>query len=89
MRHFGTFLNPQVASTVGYKQLYDKYATNAREEKDNFEKVSSYYPAWVPVYVQELAKLFLPLIGWLAETDLTFLKVLRFSFPVPLEKNEG
>ena len=41
----------------------------------------------VPVYVQVSAKLFLPLIGWLAETDLTFLKVLRFSFPVPLEKN--
>ena len=37
--------------------------------------------------MQVSAKLFLPLIGWLAETDLTFLKVLRFSFPVPLEKN--
>ena len=41
----------------------------------------------VPVYVQVLAKLFLPLIGWLAETDVSPLKGLRFSFPVSLEKN--
>ena len=37
----------------------------------------------VPVYVQVLAKLFLPLIGWLAETDVSpFSKAFasRFRF---------
>ena len=33
----------------------------------------------VPVYVQVLAKLFLPLIGWLAETDLAFLKAVSYT----------
>ena len=67
--------------------------TNTRQMPGKKRKTLKKFPhiiqLGVPVYVQELAKLFLPLIGWLAETDLTFLKVLRFSFPVPLEKNEG
>ena len=65
MRHFGTFLNPQVASTVGYWQLYDKYATNAREEKENFEKVSSYYPAWGACVRASVSKI-IPAPDWMA-----------------------
>ena len=65
--------------------------TNTRQMPGKKRKTLKNFPhiiqLGVPVYVQESAKLFLPLIGWL--DDLTFLKVLRFSFPVPLEKNEG
>ena len=67
--------------------------TNTRQMPGKKRKTLKKFPhiiqLGVPVYVQVSAKLFLPLIGWLAETDLAFLKVLRFSFPVPLEKNEG
>ena len=62
--HFGTFLDLYVASTVGYKQLDDKYAANVREEK---EKTSKTFPHIIqlgaPVYVQVSAIFFLPLIG--------------------------